>query len=236
MKPHLIVALDFDEISKVENILDKLHGICDFYKVGCRLFTRYGPKVVELLKKRGCKVFLDLKLHDIPQVVSGAVHAAEELDVDIITLHTLGGLTMLHAAHDAREGDKPLLFGVTILTSISHEEFNYILGRDLVDTVFRLAKIAVKAHLDGIVASPLEVSELKKKFGKKLLMLTPGIRLEKDQKHDQARFATPKDAVLNGADYLVVGRTITQAKEPEKVATKLLQEIESAYNLRGQNG
>lgn len=212
----IIVALDYATGEEALGLVDALGGAGDFYKVGLELFSREGPEVVEALTRRDKRVFLDLKLHDIPNTVARSVSAARELGVDFLTLHTTGGVPMMAAAAEAAGGALTLL-GVTVLTSMSVPDVEAVWGRELDslrDEVVRLAGLAKEAGVGGVVASPMEARPLKRLVGSDLLVVTPGIRLRGDDHHDQARFATPADAADAGADYLVVGRSITRAPDP----------------------
>ena len=212
----VIVALDYATGKEALGLVDALGSAGDFYKVGLELFSREGPEVVEALTQRDKRVFLDLKLHDIPNTVARSVSAARELGVDFLTLHTTGGVPTMAAAAEAAGGALTLL-GVTVLTSMSVPDVEAAWGRklgSLRDEVVRLAGMAKEAGLGGVVASPMEARPLKRLLGSDLLVVTPGIRLGDDDHHDQARFARPTEAADAGADYLVVGRSITRAPDP----------------------
>ena len=225
----LIVALDVEDLQAVRRIVRTLSNSIQFYKVGLRLFTREGPRVVRWLKRKGFKVFLDLKFHDIPNTVSQAVESACRLGVDFITVHALGGEEMMRAAlESARSSSKkwkkspPKIFAVTILTSQNDLSPLGIPG-SVKKGVFRLAGLARKAGVDGLVCSPQEVRELKKRYRKAFRFITPGIRLNSQGKDDQKRTATPEEALSFGADYLVVGRPILNASHPREVAEDILK-------------
>ena len=222
----VIVALDYATGKEALGLVDVLGSAGDFYKVGLELFSREGPEVVKALTERDKRVFLDLKLHDIPNTVARSVSAARELGVDFLTVHTTGGVPMMAAAAEAAGGAVTLL-GVTVLTSMSVPDVEAAWGRELGslrDEVVRLAGMAKEAGVGGVVASPMEVRLLKRLLGSDLLVVTPGIRLGGDDHHDQARFATPIEAADAGADYLVVGRSITRAPDP----------VEALALVRGQ--
>jgi orotidine-5'-phosphate decarboxylase len=233
--PEVIIALDVPSRADALRLVEQLGEAGTFYKVGLELFTREGPAMVRELRERGKKVFLDIKLHDIPNTVSQAVRAASDLEVDLLTLHAVGGKSMLQAAVEtAREaaeaaGRKPLgLLGVTVLTSLSPSEVEITWGRSIVslrDEVSRLGGIAEDAGLDGVVASVLEARALKRQLGQDFLVVTPGIRLAGGESHDQARVATPADAAKAGADYLVIGRAVTAAAEPRAAMGRVLDEL-----------
>jgi orotidine-5'-phosphate decarboxylase len=233
--PEVIVALDVPSRAEALRLVDALGETGTFYKVGLELFTREGPAMVRELKERGKRVFLDIKLHDIPNTVSQAVRAASELDVDLLTLHAVGGKSMLQAAVEAAKeaahaaGRRPIgLLGVTVLTSLSPSEVEAAWGRPIAslrDEVARLGSIAEDAGLQGVVASVLEARALKRQHGQDFLVVTPGIRLAGGESHDQARVATPADAAKAGADYLVIGRAVTAAPEPSAAMRRVLDEL-----------
>jgi orotidine-5'-phosphate decarboxylase len=230
-KDFLIVSLDVPSIEESLIIVENLGPLVDFYKVGLELFARGGPTVVDILKKRKKKVFLDLKLHDIPNTVAGAVNAAIDMEVDFLTLHTLGGFEMMEAAQKAvwnQKLEKPIILGVTILTSLDEAFLGDVLGieKTLNDEILDLASIAKSAGLRGVVASPGEVSLIKESCGGDFIVATPGIRPGGMEKDDQKRFATPFDAIVNGSDYLVVGRPIIKSENMRKSAEVIIQEIE----------
>jgi len=231
-RDYLIVSLDVSSIEESMIIVDNLGDLAGFYKVGLELFTRGGPKVVEKLKKRGKKVFLDLKLHDIPNTVTGAVNAAVAMGVDFLTLHTLGGFEMMEAAQKAvwNQGlEKPVMLGVTILTSLDEAFLKDVLGieKSLNDEILDLASIAKSAGLGGVVASAEEVFSIKGHCGKDFTVVTPGIRPKGAEQNDQKRFSTPFEAISNGSDYLVVGRPIIKAENMRMSTEKIIVEIEN---------
>jgi orotidine-5'-phosphate decarboxylase len=212
----VIIALDVPTLDEAMGLVDSLSDETDFYKVGLELFTREGPSVVEALATRDKRIFLDLKLHDIPSTVARAVARARDLDVDFLTLHTTGGRPMMEAAAEAAGTDLTLL-GVTVLTSLTASDVADSWGRevDLIeDEVVRLARLAQESGVGGVVASVQEAASIKEAVGSALVVVTPGIRLAGDDAHDQARVSTPAQAVASGADYLVVGRSVTQALDP----------------------
>ncbi|MEK9500717.1 orotidine-5'-phosphate decarboxylase [Gaopeijia maritima] len=211
----LIVPLDQPGIDDALRLVDELGDGVDFYKVGLELFTRAGPEVVRLLKERGRKVFLDLKLLDIPNTVAGAVRAAAALEVDLLTVHATGGTAMLEAAAQASAGRVRLL-AVTVLTSFSSDELAEVWSRpvdDVAAEVERLGALARRCGIDGLVSSAHEVAALRAALGPEAILVTPGIRLAGGAAHDQTRIATPERAVRDGADHLVVGRAITAAAD-----------------------
>lgn len=226
----VIVALDYRSAEDALALVDSLGPAGDFYKVGLELFSREGPSVVHELRNRGKRVFLDLKLHDIPNTVSRAVAAARELGVDFLTVHTTGGTPMMDAAAEAA-GDDLTLLGVTVLTSMAVSDIEAVWARELDslrDEVVRLARLAKASGIAGVVASPMEALTLKRLVGADLVVVTPGIRLGGDDAHDQARVATPSEAAAAGADYLVVGRSITQAGDPLEALHLVRAEADAA--------
>jgi len=223
----VIVALDLDSAAAVDRLLDQLPGL-RWAKVGATLFTREGPGIVRRLQDRGVRVFLDLKWHDIPHQVAGAVRAAADLGIGLATVHALGGPAMLAAAQ-AAAGDMPLA-AVTILTSHSPAELAAVLGGGAPDPAReaeRLARMAVGAGLAGVVASPLEAARLRPALGHGAWLIVPGIRPAGSPPEDQARTATASDAVRWGATHLVVGRPIIRAGVPGAVYQQLCTEAEA---------
>lgn len=239
MKPkpedRLIVALDFPGLAGAESLMDRLSGRVSYFKIGHQLFTASGPRAVEAVKRRGARVFLDLKYHDIPNTVAGAVGAAASLGVDMLNLHAAGGPAMMRAAAEAagRASSRPTLLAVTALTSLdarSLEDTFGISGLSVEGLVARLASLARDSGLDGVVASPREIASLRKNHGKEFVILTPGIRPSGSPPDDQSRTATPGEAVSRGADYIVVGRPITQSPDPEAAAGMILTEMADALS------
>ena len=231
-RERLIVALDFDRLAPAIQIAKRLAGLVGMFKIGRQLFTAEGPRAVEQLAKQGEGIFLDLKFHDIPNTVAGAVRAAAELPgVRLVNVHALGGKEMMKAAARAIKGlkNRPKVLGVTLITSMDEETLREvgILGPPA-KRVLKLAGLAKRAGLDGVVASPLEVAEIRLACGKQFLTVVPGIRPAAAQKNDQLRTATPGEAIRAGADYLVVGRPITAAKDPRAAAKKILEEMSAA--------
>ncbi|MBA7510378.1 Orotidine 5'-phosphate decarboxylase [subsurface metagenome] len=227
MSEKLIVALDVDEIEKAENLVDSLIPYAKLFKVGSFLFTAEGPKVLDMVVKKGGKVFLDLKYCDIPNVVSNSVRMAQRHGVFSLTLSILGGRKMLEAA--ASIHPRPLLWGVTILTSIDSPDMKELgISREIGDEVVALAKMAESAGLEGVVASPLEIELIRKATRKDFLIITPGIRPlagEKSLADDQKRVMAPGEALRKGADYIVVGRPIIEAPDPVGAVKAILQEM-----------
>jgi orotidine-5'-phosphate decarboxylase len=224
----VIIPLDVPTQREALALVDRLGPRADFYKVGFELYTRSGPDVVRALVDMGKQVFLDIKLHDIPNTVGRAVTAASDLGVDLLTVHATGGPSMLEAAARARSGDLKLL-AVTVLTSLSPDEMGTVWDREIRsvrEEVGRLALMARDADMNGVVASALEASWLRGQLGEDFLIVTPGIRPAGADPGDQSRVATPADAVSAGADYLVIGRPITRADDPASALALVLTEIE----------
>jgi orotidine-5'-phosphate decarboxylase len=214
----------------------KLRGAASLMKVGSQLFTAEGPDAVEKLAGMGFGVFLDLKFHDIPNTVAGAVASAAQLPgLRLLTVHTLGGSAMMRAAREAVQGRKkrPALLGVTILTSMDVAALTEIGISDTPgDRALALARLAQESGLDGVVASAHEVRAIRAACGPKFLIVVPGIRPADSSSNDQSRVATPVDAIRCGADYLVVGRPIAAAPDPRKAALSIAKEIASAAPSR----
>jgi orotidine-5'-phosphate decarboxylase len=227
----IIVALDVPEISDALALVDRLGRAVDWYKVGAPLYTRAGAKIVEGLKKRGKQVFLDLKFHDIPNTVALSVTAAAEVGVDMLSVHASGGSSMMRAARGAAVEGGPLVIAVTLLTSFSPADVEEVWSKELFslrDEVVRLGNLAFDARLDGVVTSPLEVEAFKRRHGPDFLVITPGIRSGGDRAGDQARTATPAEAVRAGSDYLVIGRPILEATDPVATVERIQDEMAGA--------
>jgi orotidine-5'-phosphate decarboxylase len=224
----LIIALDYTDALDALNMSASLQGTDVWMKVGLELFTREGPKIVETLKRMGFNIMLDLKLHDIPNTVRGAVRSAAWIGAGIITLHISGGESMCRAAVEeaASNGHSPLIFGVTVLTNL--EQGDLPPGLELHKLAFDLAGKAEQWGLDGIVCSGLEVEAIKRACPR-LQCITPGIRPEGVSADDQRRTVTPAQAVKSGADFLVVGRPVTRAGNPADATRSIL----SAMSLSG---
>lgn len=226
----VIVALDFPAAGPALALADRLSPALCRLKIGKELFTRCGPGMVESLQQRGFDVFLDLKFHDIPNTVAGAVRAAADLGVWMVNVHAGGGRRMMEAAGNALQSftSRPLLIAVTVLTSMSDE--------DLAETgftgttrerVLSLAALAQRSGLDGVVCSALEAPQLRRERGENFCLVTPGIRLAGDDAGDQRRVLTPADAIANGADYLVIGRSVTAAGDPLEALQRVHRELQT---------
>ena len=223
-KSPIVIALDYSDLNSVERLIQQLEPTRCKLKVGSELFTFFGPKLVTQLVDQGYDVFLDLKFHDIPNTVANACKAAADLGVWMINVHALGGARMLEAAQNALVNYqvRPLLLAVTILTSLSTDDLKGIgLSRNVTQQVLHLAKLSQHCGLDGVVCSSLEAQQLRKEFGESFCLVSPGIRMPNDPKHDQQCVLTPREAINAGADYLVIGRAITQAENPMQVIDEI---------------
>jgi orotidine-5'-phosphate decarboxylase len=236
----LIVALDFDSLSTALNFAKKVAGAVGMFKIGAQLFTAAGPEAVRQVAALGPQIFLDLKFHDIPNTVAGAVMAAASLPgVQLMNIHATGGTAMMHAAAQAISAgvpmgaDRPRLLAVTLLTSLDAKAIREVgIGGPPNSRVVRLAKLAQKSGVDGVVASVQEAKAVRKACGREFLIVTPGVRPEdkngNSQKDDQSRTATAFEAIRAGADYIVVGRPILTAPDPQAAAQKIVEEIAAA--------
>ncbi len=222
-KTELIVALDARTLKAAEGLLDRLEGRVKYFKIGSVLFTAAGPAAVDLVHKRGGKVFLDLKFHDIPNTVKGAVRNACAMGVYSVSLHLSGGAEMLKACLELEK--RPKLWGITVLTSFDeHNLFRAGFRYGIEKTVRYLAAMGLEHGADGVVCSPLEAAALKKLFGGKLCLVTPGIR-PAAAADDQKRAVTPAEAAAAGADFIVVGRPIIEAEDPAAAAAAVLKDL-----------
>jgi orotidine-5'-phosphate decarboxylase len=243
----LILALDFPSIEAALELAHSVSDLVGMFKINIQLFTSSGPSAVEKLGQLGPGIFLDLKYHDIPNTVAGAISAATTLPgVSLVNVHTLGGLAMMRAAVEARNrsnlpaGQRPRLLGVTILTSMDTAALRQVGISGRASTrVLKLAQLAQEAGMDGVVASPHEVRAVRRACGKRFLTVVPGIRPQlgggaarnsKSSRDDQVRVATPSEAIRAGADYLVVGRPITAAPDPVSAARAILDEVAAALS------
>jgi orotidine-5'-phosphate decarboxylase len=234
----ILVALDVASATEAVALADSLRGLVGGYKIGSQLFTAAGPGVVRALVEQGDRVFLDLKFHDIPNTVAGAVAAATELGVWMLNVHASGGSAMLAAARNAaaetaarRGGAAPVVIAVTVLTSLDAASLGEIgVAGSPVEQVIRLACLAQEAGLDGVVASPQEVAEIRKACGPGFTIVTPGIRggAAASGADDQQRTATAQAAIAAGSSYLVVGRPVTAAPDPVEAARSIAREIATA--------
>lgn len=231
-RQRLIVVLDGDSLPQVDALIKKLKQEVKNFKIGLPLYTAFGPAIIDLLQSHGCNALLDLKYHDIPSSVAKAVAIATRMGVTMINIHASGGLQMmmesLKAAQDAARHhalkEPPILIGVTILTSL--ETLADIgVQFELREQVLRLAGMAKEAGLHGVLASPLEVQQIRRLCGPEFLIVTPGIRLPHELRNDQRRTSSPRQAIQAGADYIVVGRPITAAKDPISVTREILKDM-----------
>ncbi|MDO8525418.1 MAG: orotidine-5'-phosphate decarboxylase [Candidatus Omnitrophota bacterium] len=235
MRPidRLIVALDVNSGEKAVALAEKLKSDVKIFKIGLELFSACGPGIVSRIKETGCGIFLDLKFHDIPTTVAKAAAVVTGLGPFMLNVHAQGGYDMMKraaestAAESARLGIvKPKILAVTILTSLDAQALKEAgCAGSPKETVLRLARLAKKAGLDGVVASPSETKEIRRDLGKGFLIVTPGVRPEWAASDDQKRIAAPKAAIKDGADYIVVGRPITESKNPAEAARAILKEM-----------
>ena len=219
MKRDVIIALDFKDGDTALNFLDKFKEEKPFVKIGMELFFAEGPSIVREVKRRGHKIFLDLKLHDIPNTVKGGMRSLTNLGADILNVHAAGTVDMMKAALEGtqrEDGTAPMLIAVTQLTSTSEERMQkeLLINAGINETIVHYARNAKEAGLDGIVCSPLEAGMVKEAVGKEFLTVTPGVRFADGDVGDQVRVTTPAKAKEIGTDYIVVGRPITQAEDP----------------------
>lgn len=219
MAKDVIIACDFSSKEQTLAFLDKFVGRKPFVKIGMELFYAEGPEIVREIKRRGHSIFLDLKLHDIPNTVRKAMKVLSRLDVDMCNVHAAGTIDMMRAALEGltrEDGTRPLLIAVTQLTSTSEERMQreLLIGATINDTIAKYAANAAEAGLDGVVCSPLEASLVKERCGKEFMTITPGVRFADGSTDDQVRITTPQRAREIGSDYIVVGRPITAADDP----------------------
>jgi orotidine-5'-phosphate decarboxylase len=228
--PELIVALDFPTLPEALALREKLDGVVGFFKVGKELFTAVGPEILRKLSP--ARIFLDLKFHDIPNTVAGAVAAAARHGVAIVNVHASGGMTMMRAAAAAarESASPPLVLGVTVLTHLGDDDLELLGFRDRSRAqVVRFARLAIESGLDGVVASPLEIDAIHEALGDRPRILVPGVRPEwARESHDQKRVATPREAARLGASYVVVGRAIALDPKPRSAAERVLEELDFA--------
>ena len=236
----LLVALDVDSAKAARTLANELRGVVGGFKIGSRLFTSVGPAIVEDLAAQGDRVFLDLKFHDIPNTVAGAVAAATRLGVWMLNVHASGGTAMMQAARQAADDEAartsrpaPLVVAVTMLTSLSDASLAEIgVVPALARQVERLAALAQSAGLDGVVASPHEIAAVRSRCGNELVIVTPGIRGAGESREDQMRTMSAAEALAAGASYIVVGRPIIEASDPRAAAERIAAE---AFHHRGRN-
>ena len=230
MGKDVIIACDFNSAEETFAFLDKFTGKKPFVKIGMELFYAEGPQIVREIKKRGHKIFLDLKLHDIPNTVMKAMKVLSSLDIDMVNIHATGTIAMMEAALTGltrEDSTRPLLIAVTQLTSTSEDRMQseLLINSSLEKTVMHYAENAKKAGLDGVVCSPMESEAVHNVCGKDFVTVTPGIRFADSAKDDQIRITTPAKAKEIGSDYIVVGRPITQADDPVKAYERCITEF-----------
>ncbi|MBT2292650.1 orotidine-5'-phosphate decarboxylase [Paenibacillus albidus] len=235
MAQRLMVALDYPDVAQAKLLMEKLEGIPCYTKVGMQLFYAAGPEFIRELKSRGYSVFLDVKMHDIPNTVKGGAESLTKLGVDMFNVHAAGGRAMMEAARAGAEAaakhnpllQMPLIIAVTQLTSTSQEVMNGEIGisGSVGDTVVRYAKLAAEAGLDGVVASPQESAAVAAACGPSFRTVTPGIRPAGSSMDDQSRVMTPGQAIRQGSHYLVVGRPVTAAPDPRQAALTIIEEM-----------
>ncbi|MBD2870099.1 orotidine-5'-phosphate decarboxylase [Paenibacillus arenilitoris] len=230
----IMVALDYPDAAAAERLIAELEGIPCFMKVGMQLFYAAGPSFVESLKKRGYYVFLDVKMHDIPNTVKGGANSVTKLGVDMFNVHAAGGSAMLEAALEGVDSataggglGRPSVIAVTQLTSTNQTTLNEQIGipGTVEEAVIRYAKLTKAAGLDGVVASPSEVAAIKAACGASFRTVTPGIRPAGSDVNDQSRIMTPEEALRQGTDYMVIGRPITAAREPRAALESIIEEL-----------
>ena len=226
----VIIACDFKNKEETLNFLNNFKDEELYLKIGMELFYSEGPEIVREIKKKGHKIFLDLKLHDIPNTVEKAMKSLANLDVDMTNVHASGTIKMMEAGLRGltkEDGTRPILIAVTQLTSTSQEamENDLLIKENIEDVVMHYAENAKKAGLNGVVCSPLEVQAVKNRCGKEFLTITPGIRFSTDSKDDQSRITTPAKAKELGSDYIVVGRPITKAENPVEAYRKCVEDF-----------
>jgi orotidine-5'-phosphate decarboxylase len=221
----IIVALDVPSKKDALGLVEQLRGQISFFKIGLQLYTAEGPEIARAVLSTGAKVWLDLKLYDIPNTVARAVESAGSLGVQMLTIHLSGGQEMIRAATSARKGSMSIL-GVTVLTSATDETLREIgISNQADDQVLRLAKLGVENGIDGVVASPHEIKRLRSEFGEKIIIAVQGIRPTWAKADDQKRFTTPREALDAGATYIGIGRPITKHANPSEAVQKILAEL-----------
>ena len=229
-KRDVIIACDFSSKEQTLNFLDKFTGRKPFVKIGMELFYAEGPEIVRTIKARGHRIFLDLKLHDIPNTVKKAMSVLRNLDVDMTNVHAAGTVDMMKAAVEGltrEDGTRPLLIAVTQLTSTSEERMQkeLLIGASINDTIVKYAENAKAAGLDGVVCSPLEAAMVKEACGEEFMTVTPGVRFADGDVGDQVRVTTPERAKEIGSDFIVVGRPITAADDPVAAYERCMREF-----------
>jgi orotidine-5'-phosphate decarboxylase len=233
MRNPIIAALDVPNVEAALKLAGQIAPVVGAFKIGGELFTAAGPDIVRRIRAMGAAVFLDLKFHDIPNTVAKAVASAVRLDVQMLTVHASGGVDMMHAAEESAQQtaqqtghNAPLVLGVTVLTSLTSQSLSEIgIDSNVARQVRRLANMAIKAGLRGLVCSPLEVAELRQRLTAGTQLVTPGVRTGAEKADDQKRTLTPQEAIAAGANWLVIGRPIYAAENPRKAAEKILESL-----------
>jgi orotidine-5'-phosphate decarboxylase len=236
MRDRLIVALDVDSMEQAKTLVERLAGEVGLFKIGKQLFTHAGPQAVQLIKELGGEIFLDLKFHDIPNTVAKAAIEATRLGVKMFNVHASGSLDMMRTTVKEVERvcrrekvRRPIMLAVTVLTSLNQDDLQRLgVEHKVADQVVRLALLTKEAAMDGVVASPHEVADIRSACGPSFVIVTPGIRPADGNRNDQQRVMTPADAVRAGVDYIVVGRPILEAQDPVVAARGIVSEMESA--------
>ena len=234
MRERLIVALDVDALDQAQALVHQLAGEVGMFKIGKQLFTHAGPQAVRLVQELGGEIFLDLKFHDIPNTVAKAAVEATRLGVKMFNVHASGSLEMMRATvKEVRrvcrqeKRRRPIMLAVTVLTSLNQDDLQRVgVERKVADQVVRLALLTKEAGMDGVVASPHEVADIREACGRRFVIVTPGIRPADAGRNDQQRVMTPRDALRAGVDYIVVGRPIVEAKDPVAAARSIVAEME----------
>ncbi len=232
MKEKVLIALDFSSAQQALQIVDELHDLTGMFKVGSQLFMAEGPNIVREIIHKGGKVFLDLKFHDIPNTVLHAAVEAARLHVSMMTIHASGGRSMMQAVsrelHDKFGARRPLVVAVTVLTSFDTRAlFEIGLEHPMEEQVERLALFAEECGIDGVVCSPREIATVRRAVNPNFKIITPGIRMPDQSLNDQQRISTPREAILAGADYIVVGRAVTDDRSPRAAMQRLMESIPS---------
>ena len=234
MRERLILALDVDDLERVKALVTLLDSKVGMFKVGKQLFTHAGPQAVKLIQSMGGEVFLDLKFHDIPNTVAKAAIEATRLGVKMFNVHASGSLEMMHLTVREvsrvcrQEGlRRPIMLAVTVLTSLNKSDLQRVgVDGEVADQVIRLALLTRQAGMDGVVASPQEVASIRAACGRRFIIVSPGVRPQRAKRNDQRRVMTPEETIRAGADYIVVGRPIMEAKDPMSAAQEIITEME----------
>ncbi|MFQ5681650.1 MAG: orotidine-5'-phosphate decarboxylase [Candidatus Binatia bacterium] len=234
MRERLILALDLDDLERMKSLVSRLAGKVGMFKVGKQLFTCAGPSAVRLIQDMGGEVFLDLKFHDIPTTVAKAAIEATRLGVKMFNVHASGSLEMMRlTVREVRRVcrqealRRPIMLAVTVLTSLNKSDLEKVgVDREVADQVARLATLSREAGMDGVVAAPHEVAGIRASCGHRFIIVSPGIRPSKKKRDDQKRVMTPREAIRAGVDYIVVGRSILEAKDPLRAAQAMVSEME----------